>query len=576
MKKYLNRRTLWQSLLSMTVLSIFILVALGSLGYFMIRTTEILSDGRYRVTQAYNLSGDKMITVGNKDEYGRWHGEIVVGTPNFTEEVTMVHGRRHGTGSYRYHNSGIIKHREYIMGHCWWRYKKATYNNMADTSAFQVLYNKYPWFLFTLNGIGFDSTYVKSYMDTLVTVLSTNEFDEAEFDDYYDEVSNILAETPYDSIIELNSALAYYQGLDELTNAELRLAVIDRYRSEGNTTYNIVNTTYPGYLSSLNDLGVNDQDFEEFCHDLDDSLTSYEPLDPEDPFFVDSIDSRIFRALYAIVDIEDATSSFVKRSMKNTALVYANHDIRGIYNKVNSILKPLISKSSSSEVGMIVAYSMLVYYMQGDILRQSVREAWLNRKGIMRVPTVTTVFSGNNSATSATIQGFVIEDGGAAVTSRGIAWATFYNPTTDDNIVTRESGTGDFTVMLTGLTEGTTYYARTYATNSAGTAYGNCITFIATDAAGIGQNKIVLQDLTVYPNPVSASTTFSFHLESSENMMLSITDMKGQEVLHRELGTLPQGKYHVQLDLSGLQDGMYTCQLTSCTAKVTRKLVIAH
>ncbi len=52
--------------------------------------------------------------------------------------------------------------------------------------------------------------------------------------------------------------------------------------------------------------------------------------------------------------------------------------------------------------------------------------------------------------------------------------------------------------------------------------------------------------------------------------------MKGQRVFYHDLGRLPQGVNQIDLDLSGLKDGMYNCQLTDGTTKVTRKLVIAH
>ena len=47
------------------------------------------------------------------------------------------------------------------------------------------------------------------------------------------------------------------------------------------------------------------------------------------------------------------------------------------------------------------------------------------------------------------------------------------------------SGTGTFTSSITGLTAGTTYYVRAYATNSAGTGYGNDISF-TTQQGGVG------------------------------------------------------------------------------------------
>src|SRR5690606_13422290 len=46
-----------------------------------------------------------------------------------------------------------------------------------------------------------------------------------------------------------------------------------------------------------------------------------------------------------------------------------------------------------------------------------------------------------------------------------------------------EGGTGVFTVNVSELTAGTTYYYRAYATNSEGTAYGEEVSFVTQDAA---------------------------------------------------------------------------------------------
>ncbi|MFZ4726543.1 MAG: formylglycine-generating enzyme family protein, partial [Paludibacter sp.] len=52
-------------------------------------------------------------------------------------------------------------------------------------------------------------------------------------------------------------------------------------------------------------------------------------------------------------------------------------------------------------------------------------------------------------------------------------WSTSSSPTITNSKTTDGIGTGTFTSSLTGLTAGTTYYLRAYATNSAGTGYGN-------------------------------------------------------------------------------------------------------
>ena len=80
----------------------------------------------------------------------------------------------------------------------------------------------------------------------------------------------------------------------------------------------------------------------------------------------------------------------------------------------------------------------------------------------------------NNSAISG---GNITSDGGASVTARGVCWSTNQNPTIADNITNNGTGSGSFTSSLSSLNANTTYYARAYATNGLGTAYGNQINF---------------------------------------------------------------------------------------------------
>ena len=107
-------------------------------------------------------------------------------------------------------------------------------------------------------------------------------------------------------------------------------------------------------------------------------------------------------------------------------------------------------------------------------------------------PTVTTTPASNVNASTATSGGNVTSDGGAPVTERGVCWSSLPNPTTANTKTSDGAGTGSFTSSLTGLTPNTLYYARAYATNSAGTSYGSPITF--TTEAGT-------YDLTVTSMP---------------------------------------------------------------------------
>ena len=95
------------------------------------------------------------------------------------------------------------------------------------------------------------------------------------------------------------------------------------------------------------------------------------------------------------------------------------------------------------------------------------------------IPTVTTAEATDVEGTTAVSGGSVTADGGSAVTARGVCFGTSTRPTTDapNGKTVDGEGLGDFVSNLTGLKGLTTYYARAYATNSAGTAYGNEITF---------------------------------------------------------------------------------------------------
>ena len=84
--------------------------------------------------------------------------------------------------------------------------------------------------------------------------------------------------------------------------------------------------------------------------------------------------------------------------------------------------------------------------------------------------------------------------GGATVTERGICWSTSHNPTTSGSHANSGTGTGSFSVNMTGLAANTTYYVRAYAINSAGTSYGSEVSFTT-------------QQTTNYTISVSASPT---------------------------------------------------------------------
>ena len=99
------------------------------------------------------------------------------------------------------------------------------------------------------------------------------------------------------------------------------------------------------------------------------------------------------------------------------------------------------------------------------------------------LPTLTTSNPSNPTINSVTSGGNITNGGGADITARGVCWSTSQNPVATGSHTSDGTGTGSFTSNITNLTPGTKYYIRAYATNSAGTAYGNEVSFTTTALA---------------------------------------------------------------------------------------------
>ena len=94
------------------------------------------------------------------------------------------------------------------------------------------------------------------------------------------------------------------------------------------------------------------------------------------------------------------------------------------------------------------------------------------------LPTITTTAASAITPVSAASGGNVTDDGGNAVTQRGVCWNTTGTPViTADPFTSNGTGAGSFSSIAQVLSAATTYHLRAYAINSVGTAYGNEITF---------------------------------------------------------------------------------------------------
>ena len=146
------------------------------------------------------------------------------------------------------------------------------------------------------------------------------------------------------------------------------------------------------------------------------------------------------------------------------------------HSSMGQLSSPASFTSDLSDLSAATKYYITPYlkYQYGIIYGVQIEFTTLQ---VPTVLTVTTDSASNIAQTTATSGGNVISNGGDSVTARGVCWNTSPEPTLNDSITNNGGGAGEFTSNLTGLIPDTLYYVRAYATNSAGTAYGNEVSF---------------------------------------------------------------------------------------------------
>jgi len=124
------------------------------------------------------------------------------------------------------------------------------------------------------------------------------------------------------------------------------------------------------------------------------------------------------------------------------------------------------------------------------------------------LPVVTTAEVSEVTHESAISGGTITDDGGLPITAMGVVWSTSDNPTVSDHYTSDGIYTIDgvvdreFTSHLRDLKDDTLYYARAYAANEAGVAYGETRTF-ETELAGFIMHELTPEMIEVWTNEPS-------------------------------------------------------------------------
>jgi len=163
------------------------------------------------------------------------------------------------------------------------------------------------------------------------------------------------------------------------------------------------------------------------------------------------------------------------------------------------------------------------------------------------IPVVTTSTIGSLTSTTAIGGGNVTSNGGGSLTATGVCWSTSSSPTISNSHTSDGTSTGVFVSNLSGMIGNTTYYARAYATNSVGTAYGSEISFTTSNYA-------------LWTFSVAGATGETGPTQSAVNSAYSGTSLANEVTINtqgiQEWIVPTSGIY--QFQVSGAQGGNYS------------------
>ncbi len=169
------------------------------------------------------------------------------------------------------------------------------------------------------------------------------------------------------------------------------------------------------------------------------------------------------------------------------------------------------------------------------------------------VPALTTAEVTNITGTSATSGGTVTDGNPVMIVERGICWSKVNPPTTNDGRTIEPGGSVSFTSEMTDLEGATTYYVRAYATNPAGTGYGEVVSFET-----LGQPPAALTQVATNVNTTSAAlngVVLANYLSTTVTFEYGLTSNYGQTATAAQSPVAGNSLTDVNTEITGLAEG---------------------
>jgi uncharacterized protein (TIGR02145 family) len=175
------------------------------------------------------------------------------------------------------------------------------------------------------------------------------------------------------------------------------------------------------------------------------------------------------------------------------------------------------------------------------------------KKEMPRIPVIATKEVTEITLTTAISGGDVIDEGGAPLINKGVCWDTSEGPNIENDKTNDGSGPLSFTSNISQLAPNKIYFVRAFASNKAGTGYGESVSFVtlgdkpflnSLDASNIQPISATLNG-TVNPNSLSTIVSFEY----------GVTANFGNTIIAKQSPITGNNSVNASVDLSGLMPG---------------------
>jgi uncharacterized protein (TIGR02145 family) len=175
-----------------------------------------------------------------------------------------------------------------------------------------------------------------------------------------------------------------------------------------------------------------------------------------------------------------------KGNIKRVGICYGKNT--NVNLKDTTVLSVNISSNSTFSCELKAPEKNTTYYVRA--FAKNELGAGFSKESTLKTTIITPQISAITltkiASTTATFTATVTDDGGNAVTARGVCWSTLVNPSIIGSKTNNGPGSGLFESNITGLIANTSYYIRAYATNGKGTGYSDQFVFMTLPTVNVG------------------------------------------------------------------------------------------